>query len=101
MTLADNTLSHESNIADLTSNHLALLGKAHRLDVLRTLSKVRTGLTYSQILYDVVRTSSANRVLRDLVEGGLAEKRNGEYWITEDGSDALSLAEGLVELGGG
>jgi hypothetical protein len=69
--------------------------KAHRVDVLRALSKAPAGLPHHPIQYDVVKGSSASTILREFVTLGLVEWRDELYFLTPRGMEALSAVERL------
>jgi len=87
----------------VTHDHAKIIGKAHRLDVLRALAAAPDGLTFSYLAFKIVGTSGTNVILSELGESGLAtqDKKTDLYRVTSDGRKALALGESLLALGGG
>lgn len=90
------TIAHPPSV---TVDHLKLIGKAHRLDVLRALAHAPDGLTFSAIHYGVVKSSATSVILKELEVAGLVETKSSRHAITAEGRKALTLGESLVALG--
>lgn len=93
------TLSHHAIPIQLTKEHLRILSKAHAIEVLGALSESEDGLRYTDIQYDVVRSSSVANLLKKLMEVGFIEQIDDSYHITSDGESVLILCRPILEFG--
>ncbi len=72
---------------------LKVLSRAHAIDVLAALnSKKQEGMTFSEIQYNVVKSSGAASLLSAMKEVNLIRVQNRRYHITEVGEDSLEKA---------
>ena len=86
---------YESNITVLAhvNTPLKVLSRTHAIDVLAALnSKKQDGMTFSEIQYNVVKSSGAASLLSAMKEVNLIRVQNRRYHITEIGEDSLEKA---------
>ena len=75
-----------------------VMGKAHRVDILRALASAEAGLTYGEIDLDITRRSGTNLILNELCIVGLVVWKTDRYHITSAGKKSLAAAEALGEV---
>jgi predicted transcriptional regulator len=75
-----------------------VIGRSHRADVLRALSKAPAGLQHRSIQYDVVRGSVASTIIHEFTRLGLITRRDELYFITPKGKEALAIYDRLRGL---
>src|SRR4029077_1219439 len=78
--------------------HLRLAGKAHVIELLRALDAAPSGLDYSQIHFNAVRTSATSLLLRGLVEARLVDHPVGNYRISAEGRAFLRSCESILQI---
>lgn len=75
-----------------------MLGRRHAVEILEALNqRGKKGMTFSELQYDVVKSSSTSLLLRDMVENGIVENGDKKYYITSIGSMLLEYAQSVIE----
>ncbi len=78
---------------------LKLLGRQHVTDILGALASHRdSGLTFSEIQFEFVKSSSTNLLLKVLVENHLVNLVDKKYFITKEGEIALSYTQNVDKI---
>lgn len=72
-----------------------IIGKAHRIPILRALADSKEGLRYGTIDLEITRRSGTNLILIELTDAGLIVCTDVRYRITDEGRRRLSAAEAL------
>lgn len=77
-----------------------VIWNAHRLDVLTTLAKEPGGFTYTELQYEVVKSSGTNLILQELMKEQLIsyDERARRYFSTDLGKRVSAAAEALLKL---
>lgn len=75
-----------------------LLGRAHFPEVMKALSESCTGLSFSEILYDIVRNpKGTSDLLKDMhIVGWVEHEKGGLYFITKKGLETYERLRGIV-----
>jgi DNA-binding HxlR family transcriptional regulator len=84
----------------MTEGHLQVIAKRHAMALLRACAEARSGtLSFSDAMFNIVKTSATGPILKDLTDAGLLEKTPDRvYRITEVGRQALKLGEAVITL---
>ncbi|HTP54461.1 MAG TPA: hypothetical protein VML94_05835 [Thermoplasmata archaeon] len=76
-----------------------VIWKRHRMDVLQALARRPAGMRYTEIQYEIVRSSATDLILQELKAVGLVEWRDEIYYATPSGKKIASVGEVVAEVG--
>ncbi len=78
---------------------LKVLSRRHVPEILEALlTSKEKGLTYSEIQYDVVKSSGTSLLLKSLMNCNLVTTKENRYLITKTGVEAIDLTRSLLTM---
>lgn len=78
---------------------LKVLSRRHVPEILEALmTRQEKGLTYTEIQYNVVKSSGTSLLLKSMMEYNLVTTEENRYRITKTGVEAIELTRSLLTL---